>query len=112
VVVDLLKTTFLQGRPEWGVSRLYFTVLWSFIGFGVAVLALGFDQPLQLLVLSASLNAGVMFLYSGLLLWLGWRCFEPPLRPGLLRSAALMLAFVFFGGFTIITVADRLARLG
>ena len=51
------------------------------IAFGLAVLLAGFVQPLFLLVLSAALNAVVMFLYSALLLWLNWRSFSPPLRP-------------------------------
>jgi hypothetical protein len=108
VVVDLVKATWLLENDRWTVSRLYFVVLWGFIGFGVVVLLAGFDQPLTLLVLSAALNAVVMFLYSGLLIALGWRCFEPPLRPGPLRLAALALSFVFFGTFSVITIIDRL----
>jgi hypothetical protein len=108
VVVDLVKATWLLDDDRWSVSRLYFTVLWGFIGFGVAVLWAGLDQPLTLLIISAALNAVVMFLYSGLLVWLGWRCFEPPVRPGPLRIAALCVSFVFFGGFSVITLVDRL----
>ncbi len=111
VTVDLLKGTWLLEHSRWTVSRLYFTVLWSFIAFGVAVLLAGLDQPLTLLVISAALNAVVMFLYSGLLLWLGWRCFGGPLRPGPVRVAALCLSFVFFGTFSVITIADRVGQL-
>jgi hypothetical protein len=107
VVVDLLKVHFLLDAERWTPSRLYFLVLWSLVGFGVAVLLAGLDQPLQLIVISASLNALVMFLYSGLLLWLGWRVFRPPLRPSLLRSGALLAAFAFFGYFSALTVWDR-----
>ncbi|MCZ6781958.1 MAG: Nramp family divalent metal transporter [Proteobacteria bacterium] len=107
VVVDLIATGLLRGNSRFSLSQLYIMTLWTFIAFGVGVLALGLDQPLQLLVLSASLNAVVMFLYSGLLLWLGWRCFEPPLRPGPVRVAALCTSFLFFGYFSAITIADR-----
>ena len=75
------------------------------------VLSAGFNQPLQLLVLSASLNAIVMFLYSGLLIWLNVRSFEAPLRPSPLRIAALCGSFLFFGYFSVITIADQLAKL-
>jgi len=111
VVSDLVKSTWLLEDERWSVSRLYFTVLWGFIGFGVMVLLLGFDQPLTLLVTSAALNAVVMFLYSGLLIWLGWRCFEPPLRPTPVRILALCLSFVFFGTFSVITVVDQVSHL-
>jgi hypothetical protein len=108
VAVDLLKVRWLLDAERWTPSRLYFTVLWSLVAFGVLVLVVGFEQPFQLLVLSASLNAFVMFLYSGLLAWLGWRAFRPPLRPGPVRLAALIGAFLFFGYFSALTVIDRL----
>ena len=106
VVADLVKVTYLREHPRWGLSRLYLVILWSFIGFGIAILLAGFTQPLALLVLSASLNAVVMFLYSGLLFWLGWRCYERPLRPSPLRFIALVVSFCFFGYFTLLTIAD------
>jgi hypothetical protein len=108
VVVDLLKTSYLRKSERWTLSRLYFCVLWAFIGSGVLILATGFDDPLDLLVRSAALNAVVMFLYSGLLLVLGWRCFEPPLRPGPLRVVALCVSFAFFGYFSVVTILEQL----
>ena len=93
-------------------SRLYFAVLWIAIAIGIAILLGGFDAPYTLLVLSAALNGVVMFLYSGLLLWLNWTSFEPPLRPSLPRAAALVVCTVFFGYFSLVTLADRLGWLG
>jgi hypothetical protein len=78
------------------------------IGFGVLVLAVGFDQPFALLVLSAALNGFVMFLYSGLLLVLNLWSFRGALRPSPLRIAALALAFGFFGYFSVLTLIDRI----
>jgi hypothetical protein len=104
VAADLLGVA-LHGRV--GMSRLYFAAVWTLIGFGVVVLLVGFDQPLALLVLSAALNGVVMFLYSGLLLWLNWRSFDPPLRPSPLRAGALAVCFAFFGYFSVLTLADR-----
>lgn len=109
VVVDLLKVHFLLDAERWTPTRLYFTVLWALVGFGVVVLAAGFDQPLRLIVVSASLNALVMFLYSGLLAWLGWRVFRPPLRPSPARFAALLAAFAFFGYFSVLTLLEQVA---
>ncbi len=109
VIADIVKVSFLRGHERWSRSRIYFASVWGLIAFGVAVLAVGFDQPLVLLVLSASLNGVVMFLYSGLLLWLNLRTFRGPLRPHPVRVAALLGAFAFFGYFSVRTLADLLA---
>jgi hypothetical protein len=106
VAADLLAVGAFRGRGV-SLSKLYFAVVWLLIGFGIAVLAFGFDQPLVLLVLSAALNGVVMFLYSGLLLWLNLASFDPPLRPSPVRIAALAAAFLFFGYFSVATIADR-----
>jgi hypothetical protein len=104
VTADLLALRF----ERVGLSRLYFAVVWGLIAFGLAVLLAGFVQPLFLLVLSAALNAVVMFLYSALLLWLNWRSFSPPLRPTRLRALALIASTAFFGYFSALTLADWL----
>ena len=81
VAADLLQVCIrLVAGRESNLSRLYFGTVWTLIAFGVVVLLLGFDRPLTLLIVSAALNAGVMFLYSGLLLWLNVRSFSGPLR--------------------------------
>jgi hypothetical protein len=109
VSADLLKVGIeveLGRRPS--LSWLYFAVVWGLIVFGVLVLLAGFDQPLVLLVLSAALNGAVMFLYSGLLLWLNVSSFRGPLRVQPLRIAALLLSLCFFGYFSVLTLVDRL----
>ncbi|MEE8558223.1 MAG: Nramp family divalent metal transporter [Myxococcota bacterium] len=111
VVADLVKVTFLSQQHRWSLSRLYFAFLWGFILFGVAILAVGLTQPLQLLIVSASLNAIVMFLYSGLLLVLNLNAFRPPIRPGWSRIAALVAAFGFFGYFSFLTIGSQIQRL-
>jgi hypothetical protein len=106
VAADLLDTALGERGP--GLSRLYFAVVWGMVANGALVLGLGFDQPLTLIVLSAALNGIVMFLYSGLLLWLNVTSFEPPVRPSRPRIAALALSFAFFGYFSLLTIQDRL----
>ena len=64
VAADLLKVGLFRSNGI-SVSLLYFAVVWGLIAFGILVLGLGFDRPLVLIVLSASLNGFVMFLYSG-----------------------------------------------
>jgi hypothetical protein len=110
VAADLLKLCFLRERAA-SVSQLYFVNVWLMIVFGVVVLLAGFDQPLLLLVLSAALNGGVMFLYSGLLLVLNLRSFRGPLRPRAGRVIALGAALLFFGYFSIVTLVDQAGQL-
>ena len=39
------------------------------------------------------------------------RSFAPPLRPSPLRMAALVVSFLFFGYFSVLTLGDRLGLL-
>jgi hypothetical protein len=111
VAADILKMGVL-GPNAPSLSRLYFLVVWGLIAFGIVVLASGFEKPLTLLVLSATLNGFVMFLYSGLLLWLNVGYLRGPLRPSPLRIAALVAALAFFGYFSVLTLLDQLSRVG
>lgn len=109
VAADTLKASPLLARSSgWTLSRVYFAVLWTIITFGVVVLLVGFSKPFSLIILAASLNGGVMFLYSGTLLWLNAVTFKGPLRPNPLRLAALAGSCAFFGWFTWLTLVDKL----
>ena len=112
VASDVIKDSFLRDRDDWTNSRIYFLVLWGIIVCGVVILisSAEWSQPMVLIVTSASLNAVVMFLYSGLLLWLGMTSFHGPLRPSPLRIGALCVSFAFFGYFSYITILDRIAN--
>ncbi len=109
VTADLLKVGPFR---RVGLSRLYFGVVWGMIAFGIVVLTAGFDRPLALIILSASLNGIVMFLYSGLLLWMNVTSLRGILRPSPLRMAALVVSLLFFGYFSALTVLDQLGVLG
>jgi len=111
VAADVLKVGMLRSSSL-SLSQLYFLVVWTIIAFGIAVLVVGFDRPLTLLILSATLNGFVMFLYAGLLLWMNTRSLRGPLRPSPLRIAALVGAVAFFGYFSILTLLDQLSRVG
>jgi hypothetical protein len=111
VAADLLKMSFFA-REGFSLSRLYLGVLWGLIVFGIVVLLAGFDRPFTLLVMSAALNGFVMFLYSGLLLWLNWKTFHGPLALHPVRIGALLVSLVFFGYFSGLILADKLGWLG
>ena len=63
ISADIIKTNWLRTHVSWSKSRLYFLMLWGQIAFGCAIMLTPYNQPIALLVLSASLNGGVMLIY-------------------------------------------------
>jgi hypothetical protein len=92
------------------LPKVYYTVLWLQILCGIAIFLVGFTQPLQLLTLAAVLNAFAMFIHVGFTLWLNSTSLDKPLRPSAFRYSAMILAFVFYGGFSIYTIVDHLLK--
>ena len=88
--------------------RLYYSVLWLQILAGIIIFLLGFTEPLQLLTLAAVLNAFAMFVHTGLTLWLNLSSLEKELRPSFFRIGAMISAFIFYGGFSLYTLWDRI----
>ncbi|GAA1294367.1 hypothetical protein GCM10009609_74570 [Pseudonocardia aurantiaca] len=62
--------------------------MWGLVAIGILVLLAGLDQPLVLLVISACVGGGMMFIYSILLLVLNRRTLPPPLKIRSYRIAA------------------------
>ncbi len=98
----------LNRGEEFRVSRVYYTILWIQILFGITVFSLGFDQPLTLIVLGAVLNAFAMFVYCGLLLLLNNKFLSKALRPAMWRNAVMAVTFIFFGVFSYLTISAKL----
>ena len=116
ISTDIIKVNWLRDNDTWTDSRLYFLLLWGQVGLGCLIILLGLfvpnlSQPLVLLVLSASLNGGVMLIYSALLLWMNNRILGPRLRMRPFRFVVIIWACAFFGYFTIITLKNQLPRL-
>ena len=116
ISTDIIKVNWLRENTAWSENRLYFLLLWGQIAIGCLIMLLGlvvpgFNQPLVLLVFSAALNGGVMFVYSVLLFWLNRRVLGPDLAPGRWRSAAMAWAVLFFGYFTFITLKSEVPKL-
>jgi len=82
------------------LSYFYHAFLWAQIILGIIVLLLGFDQPLQLVTLSAFLNAMTMLVYTMAVLWLNQKTLAKELRPVWWRKAILILIILFFASFT------------
>lgn len=86
------------------VSKLYYTVLWFQITFGILVILAGFTQPRDLITLGAVINAFSMFVYTGLILYLNNARLASPLRPSPWRNLILTATFTFLGIFCFLTI--------
>ena len=93
-----------------GLPKYFYLFLWLQILAGVLIFALGFTEPLALVVLGAFFNAVSMFVYSGLVLRLN-HSLEKPLRPSLIRSLVVLTAFLFYGIFSLFTIVQNLLRI-
>jgi hypothetical protein len=108
LAADVLKTAYLRTASE---NRLYFGLVWGLVALGSVILLAGFDQPLVLLVISACVGGGMMFLYSGLLLLLNRRALPPEIRIRSYRVVALVWAVLLFGFFSVLTVWQQGSKL-
>jgi hypothetical protein len=107
LTADVLKTTTLRDNDTWSESRLYFITVWSMIVFGSAILLIGVDQPLLLLVIAAALNGLVMFVYSILLLRLNRGVLPREIGLRGFRFVAIIWAVAFYGFFSVILLIDQ-----
>jgi hypothetical protein len=90
------------------LSIFFYIFLWVQILAGVVIFALGFTEPLNLVIIGAVLNAISMFIYSGMILILNHNLLQTPLRPSILRTVIITLAFLFYGGFTVFIILQRI----
>lgn len=90
------------------IRKAYYYVLWLQIVAGIIIMLLGFTEPLQLVTIAAVLNAMAMFVHTGLTLWLNKTALIEEIRPNLTRTLAMLSAFLFYGGFSIYVVIDKI----
>ncbi|HEX6470061.1 MAG TPA: Nramp family divalent metal transporter [Streptosporangiaceae bacterium] len=110
LVADSIKVAYLPGNRRWTEARLYVAVVWAHIVVGSAILVGGFDQPLVLLVISASVAGFMMFVYSGLLIKLNRRALPRAIRIDGWRLGVMGLVFVFFAVFSVLTIIDQISK--
>ncbi|GAA2908610.1 Nramp family divalent metal transporter [Streptosporangium fragile] len=111
MVADVVKTVYLPASTRWTESRVYSLVVWFIVLFGIAMLTIGFDQPITLLVISASVGGIMMFLYSALLAVLNRRLLPEAIRIRGYRLVIVLLTFAFFGYFSVLTLIDQFGKL-
>jgi hypothetical protein len=85
--------------------------VWGLVAIGCLILLVGFDQPLVLLVISACVGGGMMFIYSILLLVLNRKVLPEAIRIRSYRVVALVWAVLLFGVFSVLTVWQQGQRL-
>ncbi|MGN9782973.1 Nramp family divalent metal transporter [Nonomuraea sp. ZG12] len=107
---DMLKTVYLRDRAI-SVNRVYFLVVWAIAIIGTLILLLGFDQPLILLVFSASFAAVMMFVYSILLIILNRKSLPEAIKVRSYRLGALIWSVAFFGTLTVIVLFQQIQRI-
>jgi hypothetical protein len=90
------------------LPKYFYVFLWLQLLAGIAIFAVGFTEPLTLVVTGAVLNAMSMFIYSGMVLWLNLSNLDKHLRPSMIRIFAVSTAFLFYGGFSVYTIIQRL----
>jgi hypothetical protein len=93
------------------IPKVYYTVLWLQIIAGIIILSLGFKQPLQLLTISAVLNAFAMFVHTGMTLYMNKTDLPKQIRPNKFRTTAMLAAFLFYGSFSIYVIVTELNKL-
>ncbi len=108
LAADVLETSYVRNASE---SKLYFALVWGLIFIGCLVLLAGLTQPLVLLVISACVGGGMMFVYSALLIVLNRKMLPEPIRIRGFRTAALVWAVLLFGVFSALTIWEQGAKL-
>ena len=86
------------------LHKMFFGFLWLQVVIGVVIFALGFTEPLELVIIGAVMNALSMFVYTGLILWMNMTALSRPLRPAVWRIGAVLGAFIFYGVFSAWTL--------
>ncbi len=83
------------------LPKIYYSFLWAQIFLGVIILVVGFREPLQLLTISAVINAVAMFIHIGATLLLNLKSLDNKLKPSYARIGIMISAFLFFGYLTV-----------
>lgn len=96
----------LEGKIN--LSRIYFVFLWAQIAFGIILFLFNVYEPRQLIVLGAVINAFSMFIHIALVNLMNHKVLPKVFQPRFLRKAVLLVAFLFFGVFSVMTLIQQL----
>ena len=106
ISADAVKINAVPESTTWTESRIYAATVWLLVTIGVVILVTVTEQPLLLIVISSALSAGVMFIYSILLIVLNRKALPEAIRLHGYRLAILALAVVWFGYFSFRVILE------
>ncbi len=106
-----LKKIQHKKKPKINLSKIYYSFLWAQIAFGIILFLADFTQPLTLIVVGAVINAVAMFVHLGLVNWMNHKVLPKEVQAPLWRKAIIVLIFLFFGVFSIITIYTQVGKL-
>ena len=114
ISTDIVKVNWLRDNERWTESRLYYLFLWGLIALGSVILVYGYKDlgALALFKFTAAMNGGVMFLYSGLLLYVNRFKLPPAVRMSVPRALIMVWSVVFFGYFAVWAVKHVFSQGG
>lgn len=92
------------------LPRYFYIFLWTQLMAGAIIFALGFTEPLALVITGAVMNAFSMFIYSGMVLSVNVSLLDKPLRPSMFRIIAVSCAFLFYGGFSFFIIWQNIQK--
>src|SRR3712207_1071244 len=107
LTADSLKTGYLARSEFWSESKLYFVAAWIMCIGGAAIIWSGIE-PLWLLVIASSGGGVVMFLYSGMLIWLNRRILPEPIK---IKGARLVVISITFAVFAVLRSEEHTSEL-
>ncbi|HSE72394.1 MAG TPA: Nramp family divalent metal transporter [Nocardioidaceae bacterium] len=106
VSADFVKRNYLADSTI-SESKLYFAFVWAEILFGSAILLLGIDQPLALLLISTCAASVVTLIYSVLLIRLNSKDLPKAIGIRGWRLVMMCLAVGFYAFFAIGTLVTQ-----
>ncbi|MFA6304817.1 MAG: Nramp family divalent metal transporter [Patescibacteria group bacterium] len=97
-----------KGQGTINLSKIYFISVWLLVVFGSTLFLFNIYEPRTLIVFGAVLNAFSMFIHIALVNWMNYKVLPKACQPIWWRKAIILLAFIFFGIFSFITIGQLL----
>ncbi len=110
MIVENIAIIKEEKGQKYNLSKMFYIVLWLFIGFGSLVLLSGFCEPRVLIVLGAVINAFAMLVHLILTYILNRRELEKPFQPVWYRKLIIFVEIGFFAIFSGIVFWDKIIR--